>query len=68
MNEESLLYTSVHAPDNLEKGCIFCYIRQSQSSCLISGKTTVYTLGSPYILLENDYHVSIPDGVIGIFN
>jgi len=59
MNEEDLLYTSVHAPGNLEKGCIFCYIHQSQSSCLISGNTTVCTLGSRYILLEYDYHVTV---------
>jgi len=59
MNEEGLLYTLVHAPDNLEKGCIFCYIDQCQSSCLISGNTTVYTLGSPHSLLEYDYHVTV---------
>lgn len=52
MNEESLLYTAVPAPDNLEKGCIFCYIHQSQNSCLIGGNTTVYTLGSPYFYLS----------------
>jgi len=59
MNEEGLLYTWVHAPDNLEKGCIFCYIHQSQSSCLISSNTAVYALGSPCILLEYDYHVTV---------
>ena len=58
MNEEGLLYTSVHAPDNLEKCCIFCSIHHLQSSCLIRGNTNVYTLGSPYILLKYDYHVN----------